>query len=199
MITHAKRPLYYQSEYEYKDTEALKASLSEILAITAESIARAATIISILEDRGEDLSQLKIGLMGYLRRVACGQVLPDVVARFMGSSVLRHVSCLPIQDQQRCLSMETVKLATVEHGNVDTREKPIMLLDPSESRQVFARDHIRDVAEQASWLRSQQYKTATFDSPIEPPPYTVVGNALVVTRPVRLTRRDLERLLESMK
>jgi hypothetical protein len=189
----------FMDEYESKDTETLKASLVGLLTITTETVARAAAIIGILESRGEDLTKLKMGLVGYLRRVACGQVLPEVVAKFIGSSVLKNVAALPVNDQKMLLETETVELASVSDGKIDTRSKPILLLEPFESRQLFASDHIRTVNEQASWLRSQQFRRPSFNSPVEPPPYTISGNTLIVRRAVRLTQRELERILKSME
>jgi hypothetical protein len=91
-------------------TEQLRQELIDRLGLTAESLLRTACLVAILEERGEDLSGLKIGLLDHLRKIAQGQLLPEIVVRFAGDGrLIRRIAELPIPDQQRILAGEDPK------------------------------------------------------------------------------------------
>jgi hypothetical protein len=136
------------------DTATLKDQLTKALKLSAESLKRLATIVRLLEERGEDLSDLKLGLVGYLRQIAYGQLAPEAVVRFGQSPlVLRCVATLPMPDQMRLATGEPVELVVRTVGGTPTKR----LADPAkltraQLHQVFARDRIRDEAEQLLML-----------------------------------------------
>lgn len=79
----------------------LDLELSSSLEITANALLRLAIILKIKEDRGHDLSQLKIGMIEHLRRIATGQLLPEVVVRWADRpSVIRRLAKLTIDEQR---------------------------------------------------------------------------------------------------
>lgn len=83
-------------------TDALKAELARLLGFSAENLLRLAVVVGELESRGEDLSQLKIGLLPILRQIAAGTLLPDVVVLYAGQpSALKRIAAMPIAEQQR--------------------------------------------------------------------------------------------------
>lgn len=136
-------------------TEKLREQLGRTLKLTAEHLLRLALIVRILEERGEDLSDLRLGLLSHLRRIAYGQVLPEVVVRFAGSPALvQRISNLPLPDQERLAQGEPVKLVTVgADGQADH-----LLVDPlnmsmPQLAQVFAPDRLRGEAEQLALLQ----------------------------------------------
>jgi hypothetical protein len=190
-----------EAELSEMDTEKLKAELARSLAISVENLTRAAIIIGIIESRGEDLSALKLGLIQYLRKIACGQLLPEVVARFIGHPALKRIAVLPIPDQKRCLNVDGLQIGVLVNGNITHRFKPILLMEAFEVQQVFASDHIRDVEEQVRYVRSRDTCAATV-RPIEPvvevPTWQIEGHKIRVNRPVELTRRDLDAMARAL-
>lgn len=139
-------------------TDELRAELSRGLQITANTLTRLAAIVAELERRGEDLSHLRFALIGHLRRIAAGQVIPELVVRFQGTPrLLQRLVLLPITDQKRLASGELVQLAVRgQGGTVTHRMVDPMTLNGEQMRQVFADDHIRDYAEQAPIVEAKQ-------------------------------------------
>lgn len=85
-------------------TEQLRQDLADRLGLTAESLLRTACLVAILEERGEDLSGLKIGIVHHLRRIAQGELLPEIVVRFAGNArSICQIGELPVAQQQRIL------------------------------------------------------------------------------------------------
>jgi hypothetical protein len=88
-------------------TEQLKQELTDRLGLTAESLLRTACLVALLEERGEDLSGLRIGLIDHLRKIALGTLLPEIVVRFAGNGrMIRRIGELGIVEQRRILAGE---------------------------------------------------------------------------------------------
>ena len=139
------------------DNESLRKQLSEALKLTAQSLLRLAAIIRTLEERGEDLSGLRIGLLPYLRQIAYGQVLPETVIRYAESPMLvQAISRLPLPDQRRLATGEAVPFALRKgDGSVDHRLVDPLLLRREQVNLIFVRDHIRTVEEQIAVLEAR--------------------------------------------
>jgi len=81
-------------------TAALRAEMGRALKVTAEHLAYMATIWKELENRGEDLSEYKAGVGEYLSQIASGEIIPELVARYLGEiGTLRRLRLLPRDDQ----------------------------------------------------------------------------------------------------
>lgn len=136
-------------------TERLRQELTRGLQITAHNLLRLAMIVKALEDRGEDLSDLRVGMLAHLRRIAYGQTTAEVVVRFSGfPSLIGIIANLPMPDQQRLGAGEPVKLLVRGSNGPEHRLVDPLALSREQARQVFARDHIRDESEQIVWLES---------------------------------------------
>lgn len=141
----------------HMDGDALDREFADSLRVTAERIIRMAAIIRIKESRGDDLTALarRFTWFGYLRRVAYGQVLPDVLVKLQGHPLLlARAATLALPDQRQLIEQETVGVASIEDGKIAVRAVAPSEMTRSEIVQVFARDHIRKPEEQASYLRS---------------------------------------------
>lgn len=131
-------------------TADLRAELHRVLSVTAESLRRLAVIVRILEERGEDLSDLRLGLISYLRRIAYGQLVPELVVRYASHhELLRHAASLPMPDQERLANGEQVPLVVRVAGG----QHEVRMADPSNMRreqitQVFGPHGLRDPDEQ---------------------------------------------------
>jgi hypothetical protein len=146
-------------------TDELRAELSRALQMTADHLRRVAAVVRTLEERGEDLAGLKIGLMPYLRQIAYGQVLPEIVVRYAESPLLvRQISQLPMPDQERLAKGEPLPLAVQRAGEPpDHRMVDPVYLRRDQITLVFARDHIRTVEEQIVILENRPARDGRAD------------------------------------
>lgn len=136
-------------------TDALREQLSSLLARTADDLREMAAIVGELERRGEDLSGLKLGIIEHLRRIATGQLLPEIVVRFSGfPQLLRIAVHLPLGDQRRLIEHGVVSLACWRDGKIEFRRVDPLALSGPQVRQAFASDRIRSDAEQVSYLET---------------------------------------------
>lgn len=117
-----------------------------------------AAAVKRLEAKGEDLSDLPASLVGTLRRVAYGHLSPSLVAKyFQAPLLLSRMASLPLPDQEWLVEQDAVEVAFVtEAGRIDRRRVPLAAMTPTEMRQVFSRDGIRDEALQIAYVRSRE-------------------------------------------
>jgi len=160
-------PIQPPAELVQMSTDKLRAALTAALARTVAQLTKLAWIVRILEERGEDLTDLRLGLMPYLRQIAYGQVLPEVVVRYAEHhALIRAISALPLPDQERLAKGEHVQLAvrrpdgTADHRMVD----PLHLVRDQVSR-VFARGRLRTLEEQIVLLEAAPAKPAAGTAP----------------------------------
>lgn len=142
---------------EAMGTPELKAELARSLQQSAAHLARLAWIVRVLEERGEDLSDLKIGLLGHLRRIAYGQVLPEIVVRFAESPLLmRKIEMLPIPDQRRIARGEPVPVAVQgPDGSFTHRLVDPIYLSADQARLALGPRGLRELPEQIALLEQR--------------------------------------------
>jgi hypothetical protein len=142
--------------FKEMSTLELREELGRAFKVTVQQIIRIAAIIRVLEDRGEKFDDTKSVLMTCLRKIAAGELMPQVLMSFNGSpSLLGCAMSLPIDDQKRLSDSSPL---TVMELNGDEAIKHSVLpskLTRRQVEQVFASDHIRSGAEQVKWLREQ--------------------------------------------
>jgi hypothetical protein len=158
------------AHFQSLSTEDLKRSLVLQLEMSANTLLHTAYLVRVLEERGEDLSGLKIGLIHHLRKIACGQLLPEVVVRFAGKpSLIALIGNLPLAEQRRLADGEHVRLVVYDQatGQRTHRMADPLALTPRQVAQVFARDHVRRDDEQALLLDERRERAA------QPVPETV--------------------------
>jgi len=138
---------------QMQDCLELRKMMIDALSLSVEQIIRLAAIVRRLEELGDDLSDMNFTLLPQLRKVAYGQVLPELVVNLIGKPLLLRKACaLPIPDQQRIAADDALKV--MESGG-DHRMVPVSKMSGRDINQVFGPDCIRDDAEQASWLREK--------------------------------------------
>ncbi len=159
------------------DTEVLKAALIDALNAVADKCLEAARIIHTLEERGEDLSDVR-RMLGWafhvLRRVACGHVSPLAFRKFAGcKALLEAVSRLKPKDQERLARGEKVPLI---RGAGPCLLVDVLELSSSEIKQVFSPDGLRSESEQAEWRKSRVIPPPTAKAPeLKHKPYRANG------------------------
>lgn len=157
----------YENLLDGMTSDQLKEELAKGLSLTAKNIVVLAKIVKRLETRGEDLSDLKIGIINYLRKIAQGQLCADVLVRFAGRpSLIDAISRLPMDDQVKLAKGEQVKIAVYgQDGFLTHRMADPLIMPPDQFRQAFASDHIRGEAEQVLVL--DQRRTRKMKKPLE--------------------------------
>lgn len=156
------------SELSGLDVAQLREELTKSLHLSAAYLRRLAVIVRLLEERGEDLSHLQIRLLPFLRQIAYGQVLPEIVIRYGDSPGLtRMVGRLPLPDQARIAAGEGVPLVVRRGDEFDHRLVDPSMLSVQQFHQVFGRGGIRPIEEQIVLLeaRPEKEKRSTRGAP----------------------------------
>lgn len=187
----------YQELRKLSDAE-LDREFGVTLDATSEHFMRLAVMVRIMEERGRDLSELKNGMIAYLRKIAYGQLLPEIMADFgHRPSVLKRLSMLPMPDQAKAYKQGVEVGVFGNNGGVEHVKLPISSLNPEQVKAVFAPDHIRTPEEQIRFMRFQN-RIPSEQRP-EPPAYVVNKGKLIVSRPATFTKRMLENILKMMR
>lgn len=154
---------------------------------TAKQIRRMADIVKALEDRGEDMSNLRIGMLSYLRRIASGQVDEQVITRYSSLPTLVHrISSLPINDQRKIIADGAVECLGKNGDVVEIAPENLLA---NQVTQVFAKDgHIRSIEEQKEYIAARSAAK-------KPKPQSGLKNVRLIPEldKIRFGRRDFSR------
>jgi hypothetical protein len=179
-------------------TQKLKDELLDVVAASVKQLITIGVIVRIIEERGGDLNDFRVGLFHFVRRIAYKQLLAEVVARLNGNPrLLNCVASLPIPDQRTVIGGDGIKVIIIDgNGKTDSRLVDPIKMSAREISQVFAKDHIRDDGEQISWIRSRvamPTKTNVLPVQMDPKRRGIVVNGLLITR------RELAGWLEKLE
>ncbi len=151
----------------------LKQMLADGLGMTATSLLRNACLVQVLEEKKEDLSALRIGrdLLNHLKKIAFGQMLPEVLVHFASKpNLVTAVGNLPLDAQRRLVSGEPVELIVLgDDGKRTSRMADPLKMTQRQVKQVFSREGVRDSASQHLVLDDRREKAGL------PIPETVCG------------------------
>tara|TARA_R110000824_G_scaffold526_3_gene3325 strand:+ start:373 stop:999 length:627 start_codon:yes stop_codon:yes gene_type:complete len=137
------------------DAEWLLAQLSDALAITTHHVIKVAALVRRLDECGVEI-EIDFTLIPLLRKVAYGQVLPELIVTLQGAeSLLRKAAALSISDQTKIA--HNVPLTVMQTGG-EHRNVPPLSMTSREIRQVFANGKLRSDAEQIGWLSDEREK-----------------------------------------
>lgn len=156
------------SALEAADTPTLRAELARALTITAQSLAYLAAIWAELTRRGEDLSELRVGLAQYLPAIAAGTLAAEAVVAFAGNrSLIHRILALPVDEQRRIASGEPLPVVVQRDNALVELQLPARTLTAGQARIVFDDDgRVRSPIEQRQILshttpRARQPRTIT--------------------------------------
>lgn len=132
------------------DTPTLRGELAKAIAITAETLQHMGAIWRELEQRGEDLSDLRSGLAGYLPMIASGHLRAEAVVRYAGKAMLlRSIAALPMAEQDQLLKDDAVDVVEIgADGEVKTNKIPLARITSAQVRTAFAPYGLRPQVEQ---------------------------------------------------
>jgi len=157
----------------------------------AECIARAAICVKLLEERGESLHG--IPQIRTLRRVASGQVLPDLVWTFAESPGRDEIMRAPLPDQRKIVNDPIVPVVEpTAGGGVTTRMTDLTKAPREVVRQVLGPEGIRTPQEQVAYIAAVKSRVTTAPRKSEPEP---IKEPLTRTVTVKLTESEYQGLV----
>lgn len=126
--------------------------LKTCMEMSTEYIIRMAVLVRRLEELGTPVD-LDIAILPIVRRIAYGQICPEVVITFQGDPLLMEkAAALPIPDQMTVATNAPIKI--MERGG-DHRMVAPLSMTRREISQVFGRGKLRSESEQVGWLRER--------------------------------------------
>ncbi len=178
-----------EEELRPQSTEKLRTTFIECFGKAAEFIARAAVCVKLMEERGECLTGLP--QVGTLRRVASGQILPEVVWTFIESPGRNDILRAPLPDQKKLASspMQPV-IEPIPGGGMTTRMVDLTRASRDVVRQALGPEGLRSPEEQLAYLASQKRNVSSALLVSSDP----IAEPLTKSVNVRLTASEMEAL-----
>lgn len=135
----------------------LQSEIKRALQVTKEQLLKLAALVVVCDQRQIDLSDIGLGPLKFIRRIAYGDLSPELYVKYHNQRLLfDRISDLPLPDQEKLASGDPLPVYDAE--TKDERIVPPELLTRNEMYQVLSRHGIRDVPEQAAWLRERAQK-----------------------------------------
>lgn len=126
----------------------LRRELARGLTLVAEQLYRLGLVWVELEQRGEDLSDLRAGLNWTLPLIGSGLLAAEAVIAFAGRrSILREFEGMPLDQQRRLAAGEPVAVVTPD-GPHETELVPVRAIPAARLRTVFAEGKVLPPGEQ---------------------------------------------------
>lgn len=139
------------------DSEWLLNQLKESLSITVNHVIKVAALLRRLDENGVDID-IEFSLIPMLRKVAYGQVLPELIVTLQGDNQLLAKAVTLSIPEQRAIARNLPVQVMISGGG--HRKVPPLSLTRRELRQVIGRGKIRTPAEQIGWLNDEREKNA---------------------------------------
>jgi hypothetical protein len=139
-------------------TPQLKSELAKGLTLTAETLTRLGSIWLELERRGEDLSDLKVGIARTLPLIASGRLAAEAVVAFAGRPlILRSLEGVNLDIQRRLADGEPIPVYLSGQDNPESL--PLSRIPSASITRVIADGVIRTPSEQRLAMKSRHKKT----------------------------------------
>lgn len=153
--------------------KARREAFNAALVSSAESIQRAAKIMILMEQEGDDLAGISTNTIRMMRRIAAQQMLPEVFLQ-LGGRLRQRVAMLPAKMQRAIVDGTTVPLVIVGENNAfDLMQVDPRKLQPAQVTQVFDEGRMRDESEQRIWLEAMREEARGADGAALPRPDSI--------------------------
>lgn len=152
-----------RKEYSGLSEHKLLNEFKALITATVENVRRQAVLVRLLEEGGADLSDITSPWLDDLRRVAYGQLVPElIVLATRNRAVFWQAKKLPVPDQTKLAKDEPLPVVVHRegYGPEPRMVKPSRMQD-WEIRQVIGSGHIRSEAEQVSYLDNPRNRRAS--------------------------------------
>lgn len=153
-----------EAQLRPESSERLRSQFHECYHGAARFLAKAAVIVKLLKERGEPLAD--IPSVGTYLRIASGQVLPELVWKFIESPNRRLVEYLPLADQQRLTADARIPMIEAAPGGGYTHRIVDLVTAPSHVvRVAIGSEGIRSIEEQMAFLGAQKVQETVLRPP----------------------------------
>lgn len=134
--------------------------------------------------------ELSPTILATFERIGRGELHPMLLlSESPGFKAARE---LPYSEQERIVNEKKVELLIVQDGKADVLRADVKSLTAEQARQVFARDHVRDAAEQRLWIEDRRKPTLVTTS------WIIEGDVVRFRKGVALSAAQLAAILEQM-
>lgn len=145
------------------DRKELLECLSKFFGVTVYGLTMAADVVGEWKSRGWEFDDEFQGVVGAwlnrLRLIHSKRLLPELAVRFYGQpSVLDKFSRYDVDDQRLIANETPIKVLSATDGTNRAMMPFNILRFPDIAKQVFDKDHIRDLPEQAAYLEKEKRK-----------------------------------------
>ena len=150
---------YSRDQLIQMSTHDIKEELTKVLTVTAENLAYMAMLWRELEERGEDLSGIKGGMMEYIQLIAAKRIDARLVVEYAGrKTLLNYLSKLSTSEQQKII--ETGKVDIVIENDGEYFHKSLSLVDAdisqiSQAFDPFSKSGLRSEAKQIEMMEAK--------------------------------------------
>ena len=157
-------------------------------------------VVESLEEGGLSLASLSeaidvpIDVVAQLEKIGRRQLSPHLLLAEYPAA--RKLERLPMSEQER-LMIEPVEVLVMRSGNPDTLLVNVQHMTPSQTRQVFASNHLRSLAEQRQWLESQVKESDTVK--IETPYVLTRKGTVIFHQGSEMTAKELLRIAAQLQ
>ena len=189
----------YLNEYEGYSASELVKELTRLMASTIDNVYRMAAAVRKADELEVALPE-HMKQMHWLRRIAYGQMAPELYVKHQDRiQLVDRAARLAMPEQQQIASDEPVEVGVFDQaGEYTHRMIRPSAMTKEQVNQVFARDHIRDLAEQRSYAEKRAGKCTA------PRNQGVVvdakrGRIIVSGENVPITRKELARYLATLE
>jgi hypothetical protein len=136
-------------------TDDLRKQLAHGLTLTAITLTRLGAVWAELERRGEDLSDLKIGIARTLPLIASGRLAAEAVVAFAGRPmILRALEGVPLEQQRRLADGEPIPVYL--QGESEPKALPLSRIPSAAVTRVISEGIVRTPAEQRLAIREKK-------------------------------------------
>ncbi len=175
-------PITSASEITAWTTQQLRQEIARGLSLVAENLVRLAAVWQELERRGEDLSDLRRGIVRFLPAIACGELAAETVVAFsMRPSLIDLLRGVPLSEQKRLAGGGTVEV--IDPSNPTTVQNlSLQSLTATAARVVIADGRVRTPAEQRVVFRAKPRKEHVRESRKFRPRYDPATGVVTIGR-----------------
>lgn len=161
------------------------------MGVTARSMVRMSLAFVLAENMGHDMKSIgSPKLCGIFRRIANGQTVPELPIVFAENrNLVEKFSTLPIDDQKRLVSGESVEVAVLGPDGA----AQVLKIDPVNMTReqvslVFTKDSVRTVEQQVPILKQQLQQRVAEVDPVPSDDAVPVAVVFTASEKNRLTR-----------
>lgn len=182
-----------ETELRPKSSEALRLRFYDCYHGAAKLIAEAAVCVKILQERGDNLKG--IPMVGTFRRIASGQILPELVWSFIESRNRQLVERLPLDDQRRIARDPVIDVVEPKPDGGFTKRRHDLRTAPAEiARIAIGPDGLRPDEEQMVYLGAEKARAVTVKVKADREDEPDIREPLDKRRDFKLTASELEAL-----